>query len=151
MDNGFNHDWGQQGEELKKMISAVTYLECSSKTQQVNASIWLDSTFFETGMKLMEPLFLSIQSNPKADDLWLNSIPLLVAECEVSFWCCNKGCIEATKAKEETAQEKDLYFPLIFHPKSFYVIELKPYSLVFVMILIYKKTSVMDELCEEAH
>lgn len=26
---------GKQGEELKKMIGAVTYIECSSKTQQV--------------------------------------------------------------------------------------------------------------------
>lgn len=26
---------GEQGEELKKMIGAVTYIECSSKTQQV--------------------------------------------------------------------------------------------------------------------
>ncbi|MBA0695424.1 hypothetical protein Goari_002051 [Gossypium aridum] len=25
----------RQGEELKKMIGAVTYIECSSKTQQV--------------------------------------------------------------------------------------------------------------------
>ncbi|MBA0724188.1 hypothetical protein Golax_020895 [Gossypium laxum] len=25
---------GKQGEELKKMIGAVTYIECSSKTQQ---------------------------------------------------------------------------------------------------------------------
>lgn len=42
-------------------------------------------------------------------------LSVLFAECEDSFWCCNKGCIEATKAKEETTQEKDLYFPLIFH------------------------------------
>lgn len=26
---------GDQGEELKKMIGAVVYIECSSKTQQV--------------------------------------------------------------------------------------------------------------------
>jgi hypothetical protein len=26
---------GKQGEELKKIIGAVTYIECSSKTQQV--------------------------------------------------------------------------------------------------------------------
>lgn len=30
----FKHN-GEQGEELKKMIGAVTYIECSSKTQQV--------------------------------------------------------------------------------------------------------------------
>ncbi|KAL5162923.1 Rac-like GTP-binding protein 7 [Glycine soja] len=34
MCNGFNDDCCEQGEELKKMIGAVTYIECSSKTQQ---------------------------------------------------------------------------------------------------------------------
>jgi len=29
------NDCGEQGEELKKMIGAVSYIECSSKTQQV--------------------------------------------------------------------------------------------------------------------
>jgi len=41
MYNGFNNDWCEQGEELKKMIGAVTYIECSSKTQQVNFNIKL--------------------------------------------------------------------------------------------------------------
>ncbi|WVZ25904.1 hypothetical protein V8G54_004448 [Vigna mungo] len=34
MYNGLNNDFFEQGEELKKMIGAVTYIECSSKTQQ---------------------------------------------------------------------------------------------------------------------
>ena len=45
LNNGLNNDCGEQGEELKKMIGAITYIECSSKTQQVNASTSLDPTF----------------------------------------------------------------------------------------------------------
>lgn len=35
MDLNLINDCGKQGEELKKMIGAVSYIECSSKTQQV--------------------------------------------------------------------------------------------------------------------
>jgi hypothetical protein len=36
-----------QGEELKKMIGAVIYIECSSKTQQVNRYTWYIKTQFK--------------------------------------------------------------------------------------------------------
>lgn len=35
---GYLH-WFVQGEELKKMIGAAVYIECSSKTQQVHESL----------------------------------------------------------------------------------------------------------------
>lgn len=37
------NDCVDQGEELKKTIGAVTYIECSSKTQQVKivALVWI--------------------------------------------------------------------------------------------------------------
>ncbi|RHN62326.1 putative P-loop containing nucleoside triphosphate hydrolase [Medicago truncatula] len=36
------NDCGEQGEELKKMIGAVSYIECSSKTQQ-NVKVVFDA------------------------------------------------------------------------------------------------------------
>lgn len=35
------------------------------------------------------------------------------SECEDCFWCCNKGCFKATKAKEKASQQaKIMCFPL---------------------------------------
>lgn len=57
MYDGFNTDCCEQGEELKKMIGAVTYIECSSKTQQVNTLTSLDSTILSHILKWIQAVY----------------------------------------------------------------------------------------------
>lgn len=89
-----------KGEELRKLIGAPVYIECSSKTQQVSG-IFLKERYFNYNTITVNRFNLNYSFQ--------------IAECESCLWCGNQGGSPAAKAKEkeEKGTEGLLYIVIL--------------------------------------